>query len=209
MDKSDTQAGQLVFVNGNPARTPAGVKNYALAPANARAAEWDAVPDLDRDDKFYQSSARGEYELADDVRLTAISAYQHFSLDASTDADGTSFQDYRGTQKGNIGSFYNEARLSGDSGHVKWVVGGSYQHDKTNDSLEAGSAQSSFPFTSNRAINQQRIPTYAGFANVDYEVLSGLTVQCRAESAIPTNGVHFRDALRMQVMEALQHFRVR
>ncbi|WP_313802385.1 TonB-dependent receptor [Sphingobium sp.] len=176
-DHSDSQASQLIFVNGNPARTPAVVRNSPLAPADDRSADWDPGADFQHDDKFFQGSARAEYDLTDDIKLTNISAYSHFKSYSPTDADGTQYQNFLGVQHGAIDSYYNEARVSGDMVKLKWVLGGSYQHDKVDDYLNGYHSQSSLPFPTSVALNFQKATTWAAFANADYEILSGLTVQ--------------------------------
>lgn len=113
IDKSDTQAAQLVQVVGatgngsgpilpqvanapailaplNPANIPTRIRTGIL-PSNARAADWDANPmfgPFRSDDWFWQGSVRADYDLSDEVTLTSISAYMKSRVDANRENDG-------------------------------------------------------------------------------------------------------------------------
>ncbi|WP_293969212.1 TonB-dependent receptor [Sphingomonas sp.] len=178
-DRSDTQAGQLVGVfNPAIARVPLAVRNYPLSPETPRAADWDPNANLFTHDDFYQGSVRASYDFGNDLMLTSITAYEKLKRSNFTDADGMAIQNFSVFNHGFAKTFTQELRLSGriDNG-IRWVVGANYQHDNVSDATQPRVLDSSFPFDSAEARSNNKVDTYAGFANVDWEVAEGLTLQ--------------------------------
>jgi len=202
-DKSDTQAKQKIgYSRINPA-TPflnspgfptlqADLAAYPNAPRNARAADWDPGMNLQRDDHFYQFSLRGDLELADHLTLTSISAYSHLKVFSPNENDGTALPDSSIVVGGFIDSYSQELRLSGEMGDAhkfKWMIGGNYEHDHTNDTqflfLRATNTGlrlppfvgGTFRWTEVNNLNDQKTDTYAAFLSADYELIDQLTFQ--------------------------------
>jgi iron complex outermembrane recepter protein len=182
-DKSDTQAGQLVAVTPLiPSNARSQLLSYPLAPHDNRAADWtDGF--TRRNDSFYQIALRSEYDLADRIKLTSITAYQHLRQDSAADFDGISYIDSDFTLDGHISSFTQELRLAGVSGRLTWVIGGNYSNDKVSDGQTAFSQISSnnpiFPglplFYGVPNFSTQKIETAAAFGNAEFAVTDRLT----------------------------------
>ena len=186
VDKSDTQAPQLV---GHKPNVPSNVdlaeaiNNYPLAPYNARAADWAENKSLTRDDSFFQTSARFDITLSENMQLTSVSSYSEYETDAVQDFDGASLIMADVTTSGDIKSYYQELRLSGDSGPLLWLLGASYQEDEVRDDAGYHNTDSSTSVVAglkgSQAGNttQNDIKTTALFANLEYEVTDNISVQ--------------------------------
>lgn len=183
-DKSDTQASQLIEVKPNIASTPnLIVDGYPRAPQNARAADWDPTPPspLKRDDNFLQVSVRGDYDLTDAITFTSISSWSRYNQDFTQDTGGVNVEAFTLSSVGKIRSFNQEARFAGELGNLKWIVGGNYERDKTQDNTfyYYGASSSTIGFLGiHDALADSNIPirTLAAFSNVDYSFSDVLTV---------------------------------
>lgn len=185
-DKSDVQAPQLI---GHTPYNPAGAYPQVLAvqpaPDNARAADWTAGWPMKRNDKFYQASLRADLDLTDSVKLTSISSWLHFTTDAYQDLDGTPYRQLDSNTPGRIRSFFQELRLAGTTGKARWILGANYQRDRVLESQILATSELSsnviipgLPiFTRSATYTDQRIVTYAGYANLEYDIVPGLTAQ--------------------------------
>lgn len=177
-DHSDTQAGQFLEVINPATSVPDALRTTPPSPARPRAADWDPDTDFAANDDFYQLSLRADYELGTDLTFTTISAYQKLDRNNLTDVDGTPYQAFAVFNRGKAKTFTQEVRLAGLAGDsVRWVVGGNYQRDRVLDMTQPQTATSSFPFPGVEARSSNRIRTYAGFGNVDWEVAPGVAVQ--------------------------------
>lgn len=185
-DRSDVQAPQLV---GHTPYNPAGAYPHVLAvppaPQEIRAANWtDSLP-VRRDDDFYQASARIDYELSDDITITSISSWLRFTTDATQDMDGTQYQQLDSSTPGSIRSFYQELRLVGSTGPARWIVGANYGRDRAyeqqilnTDDLSSNVIIPGLPILTRSAVyTDQHIATYAGYANLEYDITEQLTAQ--------------------------------
>ncbi|BEV01199.1 TonB-dependent receptor [Novosphingobium olei] len=174
-DKSDPQAGQFVgLISG---RAPAEMRAQRPTVGNARIADWDAGTNFYTNDDFWQIAVRGDYEVADDLTLTSITAYEKMRRDTYVDADGTPVQNFAAANFGSIKTFSQELRIAGKAGSaVNWMIGGNYQHDDTYDVFQPHAVTSSFPFDIASAIGANKVDSYAVFGNVDWELASGLTL---------------------------------
>jgi outer membrane receptor protein involved in Fe transport len=174
-DRSDPQAAQFVGLLGN--RAPAVFQAQPLTIGSDRTADWDAGQDFYVHDTFWQTALRANYELDDNTTLTSISAYDHFDRGTYVDADGTPVQNFAVLNEGYIRTFSQELRLAGKVGStINWIVGGNYQHDSTYDVFQPHAANSSLPFKIASAIGSNKVNTYAGFANADWEVVPTVTL---------------------------------
>lgn len=184
VDKSDTLAAQLIEVfPQHPSVVHVPYDSYPRAPANSRAADWDANPPhaLRRDDNFFQASVRADYALTTELRLTSLTSWSRFNQEFGQDADGTAIQNFSLFNKGYARSFSQELRLAGDYDGVKFVVGGNYDRHRAYDTTFYDYEFSSTRFALlgvkdffSRA--EQPIRTYALFGNVDYSLTDQLTL---------------------------------
>jgi outer membrane receptor protein involved in Fe transport len=195
-NKSDTQAAQLVGLKlqqdasapglydpEETLRRIAAFQAYPLAPGNARAADWDMGRNLKRDDSLWQLSLRGDLELGSGMTLTSLTSYTRFHQDYGLDRDGTTLQNAGVESHGNVKTFTQELRLSGESDRLNWVLGGNYAKNKI---------RSSDNFLVNDSTNTAILPGYgvdngdttitenirdlAAFGNVEYKVTDQLTL---------------------------------
>lgn len=175
IDRSTPQAGQYVGLIST--RAPANVAGAATTAGNAQSADWDPNTHFYTHDNFYQIALRTNYDFTDDLKLTAITAYQKLHRDTLVDADGLAVNNFTAGNKGYIKSFSQELRLAGKYGdHVNWMVGGNYQNDATYDTFSPQASSSSFPFKAATAMGHNQVNTYAAFANVDWQVLPKVTL---------------------------------
>ncbi|WP_176594250.1 TonB-dependent receptor [Sphingobium sp. EM0848] len=198
-DRSDTQVGQArsyLPVAPGPALTPqtlatqTALINYPYVTSNDnRLTDWDVGRSRRRNDRFYQIALRGDYELTDDIKLISLSSYTHMRLFDPIDGDATNVPALTVDQTGRLRAFTQELRVEGDSGPLKWVVGGNYQYSKSNElqnnRITGSNAQVPLPpdFTTgihhrgNRLLNNQRVRSIAGFANADYALTDTIRFQ--------------------------------
>lgn len=192
-DKSDTQALQLVdVVPLVPASALPGLVNYPRAPQNARAADWEPTQDLKFNSKFIEPSLRVDWKMGDEVSLTTLTSYNYYKTNSLFDSDGTTFETGGGAFAGNIKSFFQEIRLSGDHDRFKWTVGVNYNNDKvfnyfglatrgqSNTQNIAGFSVGLSPVRTN-----QRLESKAIFANAEFELTDKLSISGGARFTDP------------------------
>ncbi|GLJ00358.1 TonB-dependent receptor [Sphingobium sp. BS19] len=211
IDKSQPQAQQLVAVAVvNPPFSNPAYLSYPFPPRNARAADWTdtfldnktgvidpatgaTVPgtaqltsiDPKSNRKFYQPALRADTELSDDITLTSLTSYAHFTQHQRTDGDGVALAGFdleRGD--GYIHSLNQELRLANDpKNRFRWVVGGNYERSRTFENQIVNFSQSSghnpmlFNFNGAGVTNKQRIENYAIFGNIDFSISKNLTAK--------------------------------
>lgn len=136
VDKSDTQAAQLVA----PFRQTAGgyfspaLLAFPLPPHDNRAADWNRSVPLRRDNSMIQATLRADYDLSDTMTFTSLTSYSTFDELYGQDSDGTSVQVANYIISGDIQSFTQEFRLSGDMlGTGNWVIGANYEKSDTSE----------------------------------------------------------------------------
>ncbi len=185
-DKSDVQAPQLT---AHTPYNPAGAYPYVLATPlaadNARAADWSGDWPMRRNDNFYQTSLRADYDVSDDVRLTSITSWLEFNTAATQDLDATQWRQLDSYTPGSIKSFFQELRLTGTSGNARWILGANYSSDKASeqqilrtDDLSSNVIIPGLPILRVSAVfTNQKVTTYAGYANVEYDLTPNLTAQ--------------------------------
>ena len=183
-DGSDTLAGQVTAViPTNPARVSPLLQ--VQNPLDARHADWTPSNPMRANDTYYEASVRADYDLSDTVKLTSISAYQHFKQDKHSDLDGSPARAGEFHQTGSIDSFSQELRAAGDMTGMRWIVGGNYAHAKIHDDLFDDLSQLSIteplpgivpPFDFSAAATKQILNSYALFGNVEVDVAPRLTV---------------------------------
>lgn len=185
-DTSDVQAPQLIaHTPYNPANAYARVLAVPFAPANARAANWSADWPMKRDDHFYQGALRADLDLSSDVKLTSISSWLHFTTDSFQDLDATQFRQLDSNTPGRVRSFFQELRLTGTTGPARWILGVNYERDRAferqilrTDDLSSNVVIPGLPIlTRSGVFTEQRVQSYAGYANLEYDLTARLTAQ--------------------------------
>ena len=194
VDNSDTQASRFVSFVPIVAPNPFNAATYnaflgsdplQALPDNARLAGWDGGQNYGRDDHFYELSINGALKINDTTNLTSISAYSNYHEGSLTDVDGTAYADLSVNRLANIKSYSQELRLSGSKDPIRWLVGGNYAHDASDE------RQTQLLGTSNNGVgpfrydgvqlrNQQTVATAAGFGDLDYSLTNQLTLQASA-----------------------------
>lgn len=180
IDKSDTQAGQSIAIVATRPQDLGQfplLSDYPLSPRNNRAADWDPNTDLAKDNSFYQLSLRSEFDLTDAITLTSLTSYSNMDVSQTIDIDGLAINNGKILVNGSASSFTQELRLSGESGPVRWIMGGNYSADKSYEDghsdfnyTTASAGFSAFPgkFRANNATGSQNFDSYALFGNMDY-----------------------------------------
>jgi iron complex outermembrane receptor protein len=181
-DRSDSLAGQTDLIKPtDPTRPPPGLLTSPLAPRTPRAADWTPSLSNRANDKFHQGALRVEYDLSDDITLTSVTNYANQKIDHGIDIDSMAILDIHLRQVGEIDSFNQELRLSGNTPSVNWVLGVNYDYAKIDDNLNYDINHSTNqpvptvePFKAISAYTRQRVNTYAAFANIDYNLTDQL-----------------------------------
>lgn len=184
-DRSDTQVQQKIRANPSSSNPLAPeVLAFPNAPADNRAAAWDAGVDYGQNNRWQEATARIEYD-GDAATLTSISAYQKYDRDApAQDIDGTPYKVLQYGYLGSVETFYQELRATGQlMGRGNWIVGANYEHDKTYDQastlnpLATSRILFGLPNTGSVARSSNDISTYGIYGNIDYPVLPDLSLQ--------------------------------
>jgi len=131
--------GPCVNVSGGtPADVtdPNPVPDYSVGEINLANRLYDRCKPAERDNTFYSTTLRVDFELTDDMTLTSLSSWSKFDRDARLESDGTIYQDYESFQIGYLKAAFQELRLSGSiRGEGNWVVGANYENTSTWDSF--------------------------------------------------------------------------
>lgn len=181
-DKSESQAPQLSGIfPGIPPAAPfiPGLLDTPLPNESNRLAE-PTVDDYDRDNSFVQTSLRFDYELTDSLTLTSLTSYSTYEQDQTVDVDGQAIIGLQQRTVGDIESFFQEVRLSGNlSDRAHLTVGVNYAEDETEEfnfddisqsTLGVGTGLLTFNLQ-----NDQDIQTFAAFADVEYDLTDSLS----------------------------------
>lgn len=183
-DQSDPLAPSLIRVA--PTDPALIAPRFELSrPANgSREADWpEGFPKLDN--RFWQVALRGDYELGDSLTVTSISSYQDAEIDQQLPFSGTPFPYQNLDVFGNVRSYNQELRLSGDTNRLNWLIGGSYEYVKADDHIryDQSIVSNRQPVPSVPAYNsvetalRHSADTYAVFANLEYAATDALTVR--------------------------------
>jgi outer membrane receptor protein involved in Fe transport len=189
-DKSDPQAQQLVAVlPGVPQYLDPRLAAYQFATNNVRDADWTPNgPGLTQrpksNRKLFQAFLRGDIDITDDIQLTSLTSYIHFTQRQNSDGDGTYLSTFDlAKDNGKIDTFFQELRLSnGDSGRARWVLGANFEKSKVNEELILNYVDNSTHnpttlFIQASGVNSyQNLRNYAFFANLEYDVSDLITL---------------------------------
>ena len=186
-DKSDTQSPQFLYPTPqNPFGNPVPIALVAAsvpAPDNDRAADWDPGSEKARNDKFFQFALRGTIDLSPTTHLTSITAYSGLNLYHPVDLDGLAARIIFLRETTRIRNFSQELRLDGKVGRARWMIGGSYEHNRNTDvaAVELTTSNNQlFGFEWNKTTqinNNPRIRTLAAFGSLDYKITDTLTAR--------------------------------
>ncbi|MET0657986.1 MAG: TonB-dependent receptor, partial [Steroidobacteraceae bacterium] len=182
-DQSDTQIPQnMEAAPLNPALTPEQTAFYESQPITAgdpRHAAWpqgtakEGIPDHFRlDDSFRMVALRGDFELNDTLTLTSLSAYEKLKVDNLSSGDGVPINDADYHTVGDIKTYFQEFRLTGEAGRTRYIIGANYEKDRVDDVYHAditfGSSALASGVTgaSQEILNKRK--TLATFANVEF-----------------------------------------
>lgn len=185
-DQSDVQAAQLTEVLlQRPVSGPniPLLVNYPLAPAEARAADWnDQGFPLRRDNSFYQAAIRANWDLTDSISLISLTSYADLDVHQRVDLDGTALAAVFSENTGAATSFAQELRLVGDHERSNWVLGVSYAEDDTTQrddyQIPYSTGAYSIPtglFNHFLLDIDQAFRTYAVFGNYEHQLTDTLT----------------------------------
>jgi len=148
-DRSDTQAPQLAyFIRESPTagRTPAEIAPSLLT-NGARNEDADWTPDsyqpspntsaprrpYRKNSRFYSVRLDATYRISDALSLTSLTGYSNLRRADGQNLNGTPFEGVSNALDGDIRSFSEEVRLSGEGERVNWIVGGYYAQDRVNE----------------------------------------------------------------------------
>lgn len=152
-------------------------RNYSVRGPNNR--------NLQRDDSFYQLSARIDLDLSSSLTLTSITAYSDYKTNSVQDFDGTIYATVDTNTSGYIRNFSQELRISGNYDWGNFIVGGNYDSSKTFDRLfynfSQGPSSNPLYFIPGAPRGQltfnysdQDVKNHAVFGNVEYALTDNL-----------------------------------
>lgn len=190
VDNSDTQASQLVAITPSAPAAAAlvpGLLTYPLSPMNARAADFNPGADYHKNNNFFQTNVRADYDLTDKLVVTSITSFSHYAEHQLQDIDGTTLSNLTEFVRGDITSYSQELRLDGDpTPKLHFVVGADYANDRVYQKDHTNFPQSTTALTfvplglplfsdfSNFGTQQEE--TYAVFGNLDYKISDAVKV---------------------------------
>lgn len=177
---------------------------------DARSAEWTEGFLRPSSNSYYQFAGRADIDLSPTITLTSITAAARSKLDYNQSLDGTTAIVANVSLFGNVKTFNQELRLSGNTDTLNWIVGGSYDTTKTEQNnffyLDdySGSAVEFGPmFQIKTTLNEfsSKMRSYAFFGNAEYKLNDNLSIQggirytnnrqsavyCYSDPAIDTN----------------------
>jgi len=189
VDQSDTQVAQAVEINPSipPFLPLIGLATYPAGPRGNRYADWNPGLDLSRDDRFLSVSGRLDYDLNDAVTLSSISTYIDYEEYDPYDTDGVPVSVAQFTTTGRAKTYAEELRATAALDKFRFILGGNYEHDTPtevgyqdiSDSTISYAFDAGYGSRWNTTVlrSQQVDDSYAGFANVEYQATSQLTLQ--------------------------------
>lgn len=205
VDRSEPVAPQyigLVLQSGNSQFNGPALQAYPFAPNHAQDADFTLTNRPRSDNSQYQLSLRGDYSPINDITITSITSYLHYTRDENVEFGGTSVTDANGSDLGDeeltidrahVSDVFQELRIANNtSDAIRWLAGVNYDHaevfeyqfysypgsseyDSLDTKASLGTNLSGAPFYSN-----QQMDNYAGFANVDWDVTSQITLKAGA-----------------------------
>lgn len=192
-DKSDPQAQQFAAKNPQiivdavtmaPPPTLQPLLDEPFVPEDNRLADWSPSITPSSDREYIQMILRGDWELNDNMTLTALTTYQDFEQSQTTDGDGSPLISFDlQSSEAAIDTWITEVRLTGDTDKMNWIVGANYEKSNTYEDQVLRyidntnyTAANAFIHGSG-IINDQEIENWAVFANVDLNLTDALTMK--------------------------------
>lgn len=186
-DRSDAQQPQFIryepLAPGNNPVDP-DVVAFPVTPRDARLAAWDDSFDYANDNWLYQFTGDVGIDLTETLTLTALTSYAKYRQDVTVNYSATSFPVGLSIDRGDIETFSQELRLSGNAGsRISWMAGLNYKWDHVVENFvvdplrTSGAAIVGVPFTTFRADNDQTIRNRSVFGSIDVELSDQLTLQ--------------------------------
>lgn len=139
------------------------------------------------DREMFQAVVRGDFELGDDLTLTALASYADFDQDQRTDGDGMDLVTAEVDKHiGSIETFSAEIRLANaPENQFRWIIGANYEDS---DTLEDQNLRywDNTNYAANLFINNsgyelgQQIESTAVFFNTEYDLNESFTVRAGA-----------------------------
>lgn len=181
-DRSDFLGYQLQEVGcANPLKCP--FVDYPVAPQNARAADWTQNWPMRVRDDFQQATLRADYDLGSDITFTSLTSYQHLKSRKFSDSDAMNIENMDTRNRGEIDSFNQELRLSGQTRGASWVAGLYYSNATIDDeifyAMNANSATGPIPgvppFQSVATGTRTKLDNYAAFGNIELPIADRLS----------------------------------
>lgn len=184
-DKSEPMAGQ--YFNLIP-QVPGGINpallNAPRPPRDNSQADWSKDNPPTGNDKQYQAAVRVDYNLNDDLQLTAMTSYINFDRDQYNDGDGVDGDALEFRMQGELTSFIQEVRLSNSGDNTaRWIVGGNYEKSTSDEFANQYAGLSTvvtnygFPAHTNDMFLETDIESYAAFANLDVDATDRITLK--------------------------------
>ena len=177
--RQSTVVGRLSSPN---AAIAAGARALLGTPVsdNARDAEWTAGFLNASDNTYFQFAGQADYSISDTLTLTYSGAYAKQELEYNQDLDGTAARVVDVPLIGDVEATNQELRLAVDTDRFHGLVGAVYDDLKTSqDNLfylgDYSANADLITVTSNEF--DSRSKSYGIFANGEYEIMPGLTIQ--------------------------------
>ena len=186
VDQSDPQATQYAFYAPQTAGSFPILENYPKAPPNDRAADWSPNFRPFGDDKQYNATIRADLDASRTVKLTSLTSYTNFTRDQQGDSDGIAPDDFSWDTVGYVRSFTQELRASSNNlDRVRWTAGINYENTRIGENSLLNTSQNSFILATglwetNGYYTNQKLQSYAGFANIEFDVVDQVTLKAGA-----------------------------
>jgi outer membrane receptor protein involved in Fe transport len=195
-DGSDSPAVQFIApVLVIPALAIPGLVTFPVV-KRPRAADWTTVrPDSNTpfpyasDTTLYQVSWRNDLDLGKDLALTSLSSFARLHLRYGQDPDGTPFHfDEVIDRGGRVSAFFQELRLAGRHGRVRWLIGANHARDRIRDEplefFEDNDVSHLFQGLDPLALTDRsllrgrvRVKTYAAFGRLEFDLTDNLSLE--------------------------------
>lgn len=183
INRSDPQAGQ--YFNFRPqllqSKNSPILAAIPFAPENDRAADWAFR--LRGNENMYQFSLRTDYEISGNVTATSITSYANYNKDDVDTNSGLSIANEEvAGHRGFIRTFTQELRVANASANrLRWTVGGNYEKSHVYEFVEfrypLATLADVFGVTANNYYSDQHMENYAGFGNIDFDILPDVTIK--------------------------------
>ena len=158
-----------------------GILGTPIVKNNSRAADWTDGLLTPSDNPYYQFIGRMDYNLSPTITLTSLTTLARKGEQYNQSLTGTVARDVNVALFGNVRSFNQELRLSGNTDRMHWIVGATYDNIRSSQNnyyfLQdySGNAGGLISVTFNQIDTSAK--SYAVFGNVEYKLSDRLTAQ--------------------------------